>query len=171
MPSKGRLSHCATGRAHRRSTQSKLARVNTRHSAIRLPYEASVSNDVTPYIGGIGTRANCAVAWGMPRIYQVSTDNVHSLQPYAELTLDKAFGNALKPVNVQLRVGYARQLLDAGRAVSVASQDGTLFTAPGTSLPRGYLHDGSQHRHATGVEPLRSRLAMTLINTTHASAQ
>ncbi len=38
----------------------------------------------------------------------VGTDNVHSLQPYTEITLDKAFGNALKPVNVQVRVGYAK---------------------------------------------------------------
>jgi len=107
----------------------------------------------------------------MPRIYQVSTDNVHSLQPYAELTLDKAFGNALKPVNVQLRVGYARQLLDAGRAVSVASQDGTLFTAPGTNLPRGYLTTGL----SIGMQPVKNLTVSpgydALINTTHASAQ
>ncbi|WP_429273634.1 autotransporter outer membrane beta-barrel domain-containing protein [Paraburkholderia sp. EB58] len=101
----------------------------------------------------------------------VSTDNVHSLQPYAELTLDKAFGDALKPVDVQLRVSYAREVLDASRAVSVASQDGTLFTAPGTSLPRGYLTTGI----SIGMQPVKNlRLSLgydTLINTTHASAQ
>ncbi|MBK3824082.1 autotransporter outer membrane beta-barrel domain-containing protein [Paraburkholderia aspalathi] len=101
----------------------------------------------------------------------VSTDNVHSLQPYAELTLDKAFGDALKPVNVQLRVGYAREVLNAGRAVSVASQDGTLFTAPGTSLPRGYLTTGI----SIGMQPVKDLAVSlgydTLINTTHASAQ
>ena len=101
----------------------------------------------------------------------VGTDNVHSLQPYAELTLDKAFGDTLKPVKVQLRVGYAREVLDAGRALSVASQDGTLFTAPGTSLPRGYLTTGI----SIGMQPVKNlRLSLgydTLINTTHASAQ
>lgn len=101
----------------------------------------------------------------------VCTDNVHSLQPYAELTLDKAFGDALKPVNVQLRVGYAREVLDASRAVSVASQDGTLFAAPGTSLPRGYLTTGI----SIGMQPVKNLMVSlgydALINTTHASAQ
>jgi fibronectin-binding autotransporter adhesin len=101
----------------------------------------------------------------------VGTDNVHSLQPYAELTLDKAFGDALKPVDVQLRVGYAHEVLDAGRAVSVASQDGTLFTAPGTSLPRGYLTTGI----SIGMQPVKNLTVSlgydALIDTTHASAQ
>jgi outer membrane autotransporter protein len=101
----------------------------------------------------------------------VSTDNVHSLQPFAELTLDKAFGDALKPVNVQVRVGYAREVLDAGRAVSGASQDGTLFTAPGTSLPRGYLTTAI----SIGTQPAKNLTVSlgydALINTTHASAQ
>ena len=101
----------------------------------------------------------------------VGPDNLHSLQPYAELTLDKAFGDVLKPVNVQLRVGYARELLDTGRAVSVASQDQTLFTAPGVSLPRGYLTTGI----SIGLQPVKNLMVSlgydALINTTHASAQ
>jgi len=101
----------------------------------------------------------------------VGSDNLHSLQPYAELTLDRAFGDVLNPVNVQLRVGYARELLDAGRAVSVASQDETLFTAPGVSLPRGYLTTGI----SIGLQPVKSLMVSlgydALINTTHASAQ
>ncbi|WP_297356018.1 autotransporter domain-containing protein [Paraburkholderia sp.] len=101
----------------------------------------------------------------------VGPDNPHSLQPYAELTLDKAFGDVLKPVNVQLRVGYARELLDTGRAVSVASQDQTLFTAPGVSLPRGYLTTGI----SIGLQPVKNLMVSlgydALINTTHASAQ
>ncbi|WP_147432362.1 beta strand repeat-containing protein [Pararobbsia silviterrae] len=101
----------------------------------------------------------------------VGTDNAHSLQPYVDLTLDKAFGDALKPVNVEWRVGYARELLDANRALSVASQDGTLFTAPGTSLPRGYLTTG----FSVGTE-LKRNLTISLngdalINTTHVSAE
>ncbi|MFD1554473.1 autotransporter domain-containing protein [Paraburkholderia silviterrae] len=102
---------------------------------------------------------------------QVGTDNVHSLQPYAEVTLDKTFGDALRPVNVQLRLGYAHELLDAGRAVSVASQDGTIFTAPGTSLPRGYLTTGIR----VSMQPMKNLDVSlgydALINTTHASAQ
>ena len=101
----------------------------------------------------------------------VGSDNLHSLQPYAELTLDRAFGDVLNPVNVQLRVGYARELLDAGRAVSVASQDETLFTAPGVSLPRGYLTTGI----SIGLQPVKNLMVSlgydALINTTHASAQ
>ncbi|MBN3760842.1 autotransporter outer membrane beta-barrel domain-containing protein [Burkholderia sp. Ac-20365] len=101
----------------------------------------------------------------------VGTDNVHSLQPYAEVTLDKALGSDLKPINVQVRLGYAHELLDTNRSVAVNAQDGTLFTAPGTSLPRGYL--------TTGVSvSMRPTKAMSvslgydaLINTTHASAQ
>ncbi|WP_442793485.1 autotransporter outer membrane beta-barrel domain-containing protein [Paraburkholderia sp. HP33-1] len=101
----------------------------------------------------------------------VGTDNVHSLQPYVGVTLDKVFGDAIRPVNAQLRLGYAHELLDANRALSVASQDGTVFTAPGTSLPRGYLTAGA----SVTLHPLKhldvSLSYDTLINTTHASAQ
>jgi outer membrane autotransporter protein len=101
----------------------------------------------------------------------VGTDNIHSLQPYAEVTLDKAFGDELKPVNVQLRLGYAHELLDVNRAVTVGTQDGTLFAAPGTSLPRGYLTTGVR----VSMKPTRAlTLSLgydALFNTTHASAQ
>ncbi|WP_042304206.1 autotransporter outer membrane beta-barrel domain-containing protein, partial [Paraburkholderia kururiensis] len=82
----------------------------------------------------------------------VGTDNVRSLQPYAQVSLDRAFGDVLRPVNVELRVGYAHELLDANRAVSVASQDGTPFNAPGTTLPRGYLTSGA----SVTMHPVRS---------------
>ncbi|MFT0172218.1 autotransporter domain-containing protein [Paraburkholderia mimosarum] len=101
----------------------------------------------------------------------VGTDNVHSLQPYVGVTLDKDFGDALKPLNVELRVGYAHELLDANRTISVASSDGTLFTAPGTSLPRGYLTMGA----GVTMHPAKhldvSLNYDALVNTTHASAQ
>lgn len=101
----------------------------------------------------------------------VGTDNVRSLQPYVGVTLDRAFGDAFRPVNAQLRVGYAHELLDANRAVSVAASDGTLFTAPGTSLPRGYFTAGA----GVTLHP-KKNLSVSLsydalINTTHASAQ
>ncbi|MFC6144392.1 autotransporter outer membrane beta-barrel domain-containing protein, partial [Paraburkholderia silvatlantica] len=101
----------------------------------------------------------------------VGTDNVHSLQPYVGVTVDRAFGDALKPVNAELRLGYARELLDANRAINVAAQDGTVFVAPGTSFPRGYLTAGA----SMTLHPLKnldvSLSYDTVINTTHASAQ
>ncbi|WP_180970489.1 autotransporter domain-containing protein [Burkholderia sp. WAC0059] len=101
----------------------------------------------------------------------VGTDNVRSLQPYVGVTVDRAFGNALKPVNVELRLGYAHELLDGNRAMSVASQDGTLFAAPGTSLPRGYLTLGG----GITMHPVKNLDVSldydALVNTTHASAQ
>ena len=56
----------------------------------------------------------------------VGTDNIHSLQPYSEMSLDKAFGNELNPVNMQLRLGYAHEVPDANRAVTVTTRDGTI---------------------------------------------
>ncbi|WP_133646334.1 autotransporter-associated beta strand repeat-containing protein [Paraburkholderia flava] len=101
----------------------------------------------------------------------VGTDNVRSLQPYAEVTVDKAFGDALRPVNLQVRLGYAQELMSSSRAVSVTAQDGTLFAAPGTSLPRGYLTAGV----SLSMQPTKAMTVSvgydTLINTTHASAQ
>jgi fibronectin-binding autotransporter adhesin len=101
----------------------------------------------------------------------VGTDNVHSLQPYAEVTLDKAFGNVVEPFDVQLRLGYAHELLNANRTVAVAAQDGTVFAAPGTSLPRGYLTTGV----SVSMQPTKALTVSlsydALINTTHASDQ
>ena len=62
-------------------------------------------------------------------------------------------------------------MLDANRVVSVSAQDGTLFTAPGTTLPRGYLTAGAGvtlHPYA-GLDV--SLNYEGLIDTTHASAQ
>ncbi|MCX4162594.1 autotransporter domain-containing protein [Paraburkholderia megapolitana] len=101
----------------------------------------------------------------------VGTDNVQSLQPYAQVTFDKAFGDALRPIDLQLRLGYAHELLNANRTVSVTAQDGTVFAAPGTSLPRGYLSAGVSLQ----MEPTKAMTVSVgydaLINTTHASAQ
>jgi fibronectin-binding autotransporter adhesin len=101
----------------------------------------------------------------------VGTDNVQSLQPYAQVTFDKAFGDALRPIDLQMRVGYAHEVFNANRAMSVTAQDGTVFSAPGTSLPRGYLTAGVSLR----MEPTKAMLVSiaydALVNTTHASAQ
>ncbi|WP_233834130.1 autotransporter-associated beta strand repeat-containing protein [Paraburkholderia sp. ZP32-5] len=101
----------------------------------------------------------------------VGTDNVRSLQPYAQVALDHAFGDAFRPVQVEVRVGYAHELLDANRAISVAAQDGTLFTAPGTTLPRGYLTAGAGVTMHPAANLDVSLNYDGLINTTHASAQ
>lgn len=101
----------------------------------------------------------------------VGTDNVRSLQPYVGVTFDRAFGDAVRPIKAELRIGYAYELLDANRAISVASQDGTLFTAAGTTLPRGYLTAGA----GVTLHP-RKNLAVSLdydgmLNTAHASSE
>ena len=101
----------------------------------------------------------------------VGTDNVHSLQPYVGVTLDKAFGDALKPTTVQLRVGYARELLDANRTMNVTAQDGTVFAAPGTTLPRGYLTAGAGLTMQLMKSLDVSLNYDTVFNTTHASVQ
>ena len=101
----------------------------------------------------------------------VGTDNVRSLQPYAQIAFGKDFGNQLRPVNVEVRVGYARELLGTGRTMSVGAQDGTWFVAPGTSLPRDQL--------TTGVSvSMRPAKALTVsigydavLATSHASTQ
>jgi outer membrane autotransporter protein len=101
----------------------------------------------------------------------VGTDNVRSLQPYAQITFDKSFGNQLKPVNLELRVGYARELLGTGRVVTVGAQDGTLFAAPGTSLPRDQFTTGV----SVSMQPTKALTVSVgydaLIATSHASAQ
>ncbi|MFC4274365.1 autotransporter-associated beta strand repeat-containing protein [Achromobacter aloeverae] len=101
----------------------------------------------------------------------VGTDNIHSLQPYAGLALDQAFGDDAKPMNAQVRVGYAYETLDAKRAVGVTAQDGTPFTATGAKLPRGSLTAGASFT----LHP-RKNLDVSLdydalINTGGASAQ
>jgi autotransporter passenger strand-loop-strand repeat protein len=101
----------------------------------------------------------------------VGTDNVRSLQPYAQVTFDKDFGSQLRPLNFELRVGYARELLGTGRTVTVGAQDGTLFAAPGTTLPRDQLTTGA----SIAMQPTKAlTLSLdydALISTGHASAQ
>jgi fibronectin-binding autotransporter adhesin len=101
----------------------------------------------------------------------VGTDNVRSLQPYAQLAFGKAFGDAWRPMSIELRAGYARELLGTGRTVSVDAQDGTTFAAPGTSLPRDQLTAGV----SVSVQPSKSLLLSlgydAVIMTGHASAQ
>lgn len=101
----------------------------------------------------------------------VGSDNARSLQPYVGMTFDKAFDGAQRPLNLQFRVAYAHELLDTGRAVTVVSQDGTRFAAPGSDLSRGFLTFGA----SVGL-PLTRQLDVSLaydalVNTSRASSQ
>jgi hypothetical protein len=87
------------------------------------------------------------------------------------LTLDKDFGDAARPVNVQLRAGYAREVLGAGRVVQVQSQDGTVFGAPGTGLPRSFLTAGTSVTLQAAKATTVSLGVDAIINTSHVSAQ
>ncbi|VVE07736.1 outer membrane autotransporter [Pandoraea horticolens] len=102
---------------------------------------------------------------------RVGTDNTRSLQPFVGVTFDKAFGDAQRPMNVQFRVAYAHELLDAGRAITVASQDGTIFVAPGANLPRGFLTLGASLSVTLAKRWDVSLDYDALINTARASAQ
>ncbi|HVW50434.1 MAG TPA: autotransporter domain-containing protein [Trinickia sp.] len=64
----------------------------------------------------------------------VGADTVHSAQPYLGLTLMHAFGTSAQPVNVYMDVEYAREMANRARTVTVFSQDGTAFVAPGAPL-------------------------------------
>ncbi|ANA32060.1 hypothetical protein R82526_01767 [Ralstonia mannitolilytica] len=101
---------------------------------------------------------------------QVGPDSARSLQPYVGVTLDKAFGD-VRPVNVQLRLGYAHELMNAGRVVQVQSQDGTMFAAPGTDLPRSFLTTGASVTVQAAKATTVSLGVDATINTSHVSAQ
>lgn len=101
---------------------------------------------------------------------QVGPDSARSLQPYVGVTLDKAFGD-VRPVNVQLRLGYAHELMNAGRVVQVQSQDGTMFAAPGTDLPRSFLTTGASVTLQAAKATTVSLGVDATLNTSHVSAQ
>lgn len=119
------------------------------------------------YVRGSGFGENGANGQNL----QVSPDSARSLQPYVGVTLDKAFGDAVRPVNVQLRVGYAHELMNAGRVVQVQSQDGTVFAAPGTDLPRSFLTTGASVTLQAAKATTVSLGVDATINTSHVSAQ
>ncbi|VVE88974.1 autotransporter outer membrane beta-barrel domain-containing protein [Pandoraea bronchicola] len=102
---------------------------------------------------------------------RVGTDNTRSLQPFVGVTFDKAFGDAQRPMNVQFRAAYAHELLDAGRAITVASRDGTIFVAPGANLPRGFLTLGASLSVTLAKRWDVSLDYDALVNTARASAQ
>jgi len=101
----------------------------------------------------------------------VDADNTRSLQPFVALAIDTSFGDAMRPIDVQWRVGYAYETLSHGRALAVTSQDGTTFSAPGTDLPRALLTTGA----SVGFHPTKAISVAVgvdaLLNVGHASAQ
>ncbi|MGE8635197.1 MAG: autotransporter outer membrane beta-barrel domain-containing protein, partial [Achromobacter piechaudii] len=101
----------------------------------------------------------------------VDSDTARSLQPYVMLKLDKTFGEGERAIDAQLRVGYAREVMGTSRQVTVLSQDGTRFAAPGVALPRNYVTGGV----SIGFRPSKATSISVgydaLINTGHASAQ
>ncbi|OXI71460.1 autotransporter domain-containing protein [Burkholderia sp. AU31280] len=101
----------------------------------------------------------------------VGPDSARSLQPYVGVSLAKAFGDAVRPVDVQLRVGYAHEVLRDSRVVQVQSQDGTVFAAPGTDLPRSFLTTGASVTLQAAKTTTVSLGLDATINTGHVSAQ
>ena len=73
----------------------------------------------------------------------VGADTVHSLQPYAGISLAHAFGSTERPAQVHLDFTYAAELASRARAVTVFAQDGTAFAAPGASLARDIVSLGA----------------------------
>jgi autotransporter passenger strand-loop-strand repeat protein len=73
----------------------------------------------------------------------VGADTVHSAQPYIGLTLMHAFGTMAEPVSIHVDVDYARELADRTRSVTVFTQDGTAFAAPGAPLARQIISIGA----------------------------
>ncbi|GAA0689170.1 hypothetical protein GCM10009429_13110 [Dyella marensis] len=102
---------------------------------------------------------------------RVGVDSARSLQPYVGLSFDRSFDNDGKPLDLQLRAGYATETAGRHRGVTVAAQDGTLFAAPGTDLPRSYATLGA----SVAMHPTRaSTLSLSydaLLKVGHASAQ
>jgi len=102
---------------------------------------------------------------------RVGVDSARSLQPYVGLAFDQSFDHDGKPLDLQLRAGYATETAGRHRGVTVAAQDGTLFAAPGTDLPRSYATLGaSLAMHPTKASTLALRYD-ALLNVGHASAQ
>ena len=102
---------------------------------------------------------------------RVSADSARSLQPYVGLAFDRSFDNGGKPLDLQLRAGYATETAGRHRGVTVAAQDGTLFAAPGTDLPRSYATAGaSLVMHPTKASTLSLNYD-ALIPVGHASAR
>ena len=111
-----------------------------------LPFELSRNTVLEPRVGlhwawlhGQGF----AESGGGGQNLTVGADTVHSAQPYIGLTLMHAFGAMAEPVSVHVDVDYARELANRTRSVTVFTQDGTAFAAPGAPLARHIISIGA----------------------------
>jgi autotransporter passenger strand-loop-strand repeat protein len=111
-----------------------------------LPFELSRNTVLEPRVGlhwawlhGQGF----AESGGGGQNLTVGADTVHSAQPYVGLTLMHAFGAMAEPVSVHVDVDYARELTNRTRSVTVFTQDGTAFAAPGAPLARHIISIGA----------------------------
>jgi uncharacterized protein with beta-barrel porin domain len=101
--------------------------------------------NVSPHVGGLVAyyRGNGFAESGAGgQSLDVGADNARSVQPYAGISVGKSFGDGDTPLTLQLTVDYGFELAQRLRAVSVLSNDGTVFNASGASLPRGRLTTG-----------------------------
>src|SRR3546814_19703372 len=81
--------------------------------------------------------------WPPSQNLAVDHQHLDSLQPYIGMTLDYPLNlNTAHPANLQARLGYAYETLDATHDVSVSSTDGTRFVIPGTTDTRRILSAG-----------------------------
>jgi hypothetical protein len=86
------------------------------------------------------TDASTTCCPSMPTFNCGSCDNVRSLQPYAQLAFDRAFGDAFRPVQVEVQVEYAHEVPDANRAVALGEQYGCADALMHLFVPRNMKH-------------------------------
>src|SRR3546814_16579172 len=80
-----------------------------------------------------------------PTSQNLAVDDQHldSLQPYIGMTLDYPLNlNTAHPANLQARLGYASETLDAPHHLSVSSTARPRFVTPGNTDARSLLSAG-----------------------------
>lgn len=111
-----------------------------------IPFEVGSNTVLEPHVGlhwawlhGRGF----AESGGNGQNLAVGADTVHSAQPYLGLTLMHAFGTLAEPVSIHVDVDYAYELANRNRSVTVVTQDGTAFAAPGAPLAHHIVSIGA----------------------------
>lgn len=111
-----------------------------------IPFEVGAHTVLEPHVGlhwawvhGQGF----AESGGNGQNLAVGADTLHSAQPYLGLTLMHAFGTMAEPVSIHVDVDYARELANRTRSVTVLTQDGTVFAAPGAPLAHHIVSIGA----------------------------
>ncbi|MGN6319420.1 autotransporter outer membrane beta-barrel domain-containing protein [Trinickia sp.] len=111
-----------------------------------IPFEVGSNTVLEPHAGlhwawvhGQGF----AESGGSGQNLAVGADTLHSAQPYLGLTLMHTFGTMAEPVSIHVDVDYARELANRTRSVTVLTQDGTAFAAPGAPLAHHIVSIGA----------------------------